>query len=72
MKWISVKNRLPEFGQYVLFCEKSQLHTYHMGWRDDPKTLTQPIWKNWFSESGEWFYTRNISHWQPLPQPPTT
>ena len=63
-KWISVKDRLPEFGENVL--------TYSPEEKVSPKYCNAYIGKN-----GEWieraFFERplgKVTHWMPLQEPP--
>lgn len=59
MEWISVKNRLPKDGEFVL--------TYKNGIVD-----VQMYEKNrngWIQ--GNWFWSMaTVTHWMPLPEPP--
>ena len=63
-EWISVKDRLPEFGENVL--------TY------SPEEKVSPKYCNaYIGENGEWiersFFERplgKVTHWMPLPEPP--
>ena len=67
-RWVSVEERLPEKIQFVLLCEYTdngfagKIQTFHLGWYDNIN--------KWFSESCGWMDNKNITHWQPLPQPP--
>jgi hypothetical protein len=58
--WISVKDRLPEERRYVLCYIKID----EFGIRDLQKTLSQRngIWDD---------YNSCVTHWMPLPSPPT-
>ena len=64
MKWVSVKERLPEVGQKVLACgvhkgmEVQQFHGAHF-LRDGTC-----VW--------EWKHNtiKTVTHWMPLPEPP--
>lgn len=66
MNWISVEDRLPEDDSKVLaywvgdkgynFCFVSQYFN---------NTRYEPTWTYGFSDDGR------ITHWQPLPEPPT-
>ena len=57
--WISVKDRLPEEGENVL--------TYGARPSYDVVYVNRLIDK----KSGEWLYGEYVTHWMPLPQPPT-
>lgn len=59
-EWISVQDRLPEIDTTVLIC-----------------TERGEIFSSWASNEGVfWFYGEEegnrVTHWQPLPLPPTT
>ena len=59
-KWISVKDRLPEEFTNVLVCD---VHDDYVGkW----EYKRNGIWDN----EGFSFYSSDITHWMPLPQPP--
>jgi hypothetical protein len=59
-QWISVKDRLPEDGSYILMSGGSQIT---MGWLNfSRKEFIQCIsWTN---------LTESVTHWMPLPEPP--
>ena len=56
--WISVEERLPECGMWVLTC------------RDNAET----IWPAYINGEGEWMDEQCaaycVTHWMPLPEPP--
>jgi hypothetical protein len=54
-KWISVKDRLPEYGQLVIVYSGGVL---------SPHVFAQHFWREDFND---WAH---ITHWMPLPQPP--
>ena len=58
--WISVEDRLPEGAKGVLVWEPICKNIYTMYWEDNE-------WR-FFGGRGKTYY--NITHWQPLPQPP--
>lgn len=60
-KWIPVSERLPEDGQYVLFCDIDNdiMVGYHVQGR--PNTH--------FSQDGTWEDMKNVKAWMPLPEP---
>ena len=59
--WISVKDRLPEKGKLVLFCDgKNTIYKYrqiYIDFLDNRNEATEN-------------YLHNYTHWQPLPAPP--
>ncbi len=56
-KWISVKNELPENGRFVLVFLRNMDYV--------PYKVCLHLGENeWSTHSG------NITHWQPLPEPP--
>jgi len=62
MKWISVKDKLPDVDIYVL--------GYNISWGE-----TQVVCRKSHSLQGYCFldsddYNVNITHWMPLPKPP--
>jgi len=63
-RWISVKDRLPEDGGYVLVSDGDDVY---MGFKDDS-------WGSHFMnvESGSMMSFGDITHWQPMPAPPVT
>jgi hypothetical protein len=70
MDWISVSERLPGLGQLVLvaFDERVRLgNRIEILYRDDDAP-DRPWW--WESLSGN-TYNDVITHWMPLPVPPT-
>jgi len=58
MEWISVKDRLPEMGQLVVVLRNlgDGISIYGTHWNDED--LKYMDWNN-------------ITHWMPLPSPPT-
>lgn len=71
MSWISVKDKLPELNKCVLgWCELVDCHG---------ETLGEDVEKIVRSFDGYYLYINddemplkiiNVSHWQPLPEPP--
>ena len=58
--WISVKDRLPEEGRFVLvFCER-----FH---NSSPMFVSRRLDFNYWGGLGRDF---GITHWMPLPEPP--
>ena len=65
-RWISVEERLPEHGKYVL-CWYSDIDGGE--WHTVGKLLTNGIWALDIYETDEpEYYT--VTHWMPLPEPP--
>ena len=63
-RWIPVSDRLPEVNKRIMFFGGFE-QTTHIGYYREPQ---------WESENGGFWYGRNfglITHWQPLPPPPT-
>ena len=60
-QWIPVSERLPEDGQYVLFCDIDEdiMLGYHVKGRPDTH----------FSQDGSWDDMKNVLAWMPLPKP---
>lgn len=58
-KWIPCKERLPEYGDYVLFIRKNC--DVYVGYYDEKDT---------WNTDYEWFTGENVTHWMPLPEPP--
>ena len=57
--WIDVKDRLPEEGSYLCFMKNGYVkmcYFENLEWRD--------MWQV--------FFTGTVTHWQPLPEPPTS
>lgn len=64
-KWIPVTERLPLYGQDVL-----AVRTYGDGEKCQEVLMAHIA--VWNEETGEkWWNATNITHWMPLPQPPT-
>lgn len=63
MKWIKVKDRLPENSGYYLVCHKSNL----------PFTAAFNMWDNQnftIIGGGHDAVIYELTHWMPLPEPP--
>lgn len=63
-KWVSVKERLPLYGQDVL-----AVRTYGDGEKCQEVLMAHIA--VWNEETGKkWWNATNITHWMPLPEPP--
>ena len=64
MEWISVKDRLPELGQELIywFPPFSKAYIGRFGGGDSPASV------HFYSNQG--FSTGDVTHWMPLPPPP--
>lgn len=77
MKWISVKDRLPEKdGAYII--NEAFTHTNQISiarWTSDYKSYFnerlngRAVWYRYSSECGDYEIIR-VTHWMPLPEPP--
>jgi hypothetical protein len=66
VKWISVKDRLPEVGKIIAW---GQTRSYKNELRSASAEKCE------YNSDGEWllsgnYYLENVTHWQPLPDPP--
>ena len=59
MKWISVKDGLPEEGEEVIFYEMRDIPYYYLGYQEGGKS--------WYSYTSSKAFP---THWMPLPEPP--
>ena len=55
--WISVEDKLPKDGEYVLICNRRGL-------------MTTSLYENKEWIISETYLAVNVTHWLPLPQPP--
>ena len=62
--WISVKDRLPE--------DKNRVLVWYMGRRYEMPLFAEWDRSQWWDHEGLAFgdYSKHITHWQPLPEPP--
>lgn len=66
MKWINVKDKLPNSDNYVLICLHGKFLRTSYYFEDS--------FGKWFSSTdGIWdkYYTDAVTHWMPLPEPPS-
>ena len=57
-KWISVNDRLPEFGEKVIVCDVDEDYVSAWEYR-----------RNWYGDGISWDKD-SVTHWMPLAQPP--
>lgn len=69
MDWISVDERLPENGAYVLAWNGALCPAHSALFISDKcgHKFTQPSDKAWYEDSGRFL---GVTHWMPLPEPP--
>lgn len=65
MEWIKCSERMPEHGKTVVFTSGGRVLAGHY---DDGRHLKKPV--------GKWIwlgriYSLTVTHWMPLPPPPT-
>ena len=63
--WVSVKERLPESGQSLMFLNTLGIHFF--GWCDDFNTMASNM--RFFCDATQEIET-GVTHWMPLPSPP--
>ena len=63
MEWISVKDRLPKYGEDVLICCKKQGKRVMAGWYNSAPPCPQ-----WVHNGYDARY--EVTHWMPFPLPP--
>lgn len=68
MKWISVKDQLPELGTWVIgsYCKEDQKNNPVFYINEPPMRIV----KCYENEGIRWSSLREISHWMELPEEP--
>ena len=64
-QWISVKDRLPEIGEWVL------INGPEVCQRIEPPSASWKAEYAWNTDHESFYYPEDITHWMPLPAPPT-
>lgn len=69
-EWISVKERLPEYGERVLVVSRvADLAVSYVDTMSyDPEEGICP--EGWYTDDGWPRKDDEVTHWQPLPEPP--
>ena len=74
-KWISVKDRLPEGGDYLTCNDSKRLHIYSYA-KNLSKVDKDDFYRvrrgGWYDYDSEWGFceVKGVTHWMPLPEPP--
>lgn len=63
MEWISVKDRLPKIGQWVLIC--TPVRGEHL-----IEIATLDVIKGFINPQMGYGSFKNVTHWMTLPEPP--
>ena len=66
-EWISVEDRLPEEGEWVLLHYGDWVYYGMLWWKDRGSPL---VWKVIYAEGGLDTAKGKVTHWMPLPAPP--
>lgn len=71
IEWIDCSEHFPEFGDHVLGVWKNAFNEPVVGevWRNEKRRGTAP-W-TWFAVDGLVLEPSAVTHWQPMPAPPT-
>ena len=64
LQWISVKERLPEIGEWVL------INGPEVCQRIEPPSASWKAEYAWNTDHESFYYPKDITHWMPLPKPP--
>ena len=67
MRWISVKDRLPNDRDYVLTFSDGLIST-QMFYINEISRAKKKHW--YFSDNSDEWIDNNVTHWMPLPKPP--
>ena len=74
MEWISVEDRLPPVGVWVIASTVS--FTEDCDGNSVSERVSVPLWlKDYDKDDGNWFlfhdWPNDVTHWMPLPPPPS-
>lgn len=69
-QWISVKDQLPEFGKAVLVNFKNKIPKIKISCLDAIESKRN-VFVIPYSGGIEEEFTESVTHWMPLPEPPT-
>lgn len=67
-RWINIKDRLPDKRQTILFAVKNKVHIGNMTSR---LTNGNWLWVSYIPAIDKHLTNDDISHWMPLPEPPS-
>ena len=69
-EWISVKDRLPELGDYsvLAYWGHGGIDMVHVA--DYFKDITAGVDHQGNQRFTKWYLTSGVTHWMPLPEPP--
>lgn len=65
-EWISVKDRLPRYGQLVLAFDRVEGCVSIMSFDPEEGGLLE----GWYTDSGWYREADDVRYWMPLPEPP--
>ena len=66
-RWIPVSERLPEYCRNVIVTDGEYVS---MGWLDNYRDRNGTVYITWYAPNSS-ANENHISHWMPLPEPPT-